>query len=735
MSVSALQTGLNLDLVRDVTAILDQELALRESMGRVLDIILSALPAQAGGIASVSSDGHHMELVAHTGIDKGSLQESDIEGLVYEAEALEKPREISLDGQDCALARVLRVAGCHHALTVPLASRTRPQGCLFVGSTHAFALDERAQDALDALGRVIALGCAYAQLDEQMGHRTRESEALYNVSRAFMSTLDLTHLLNLVVHSAVDTIPTAKNCVLHLLEEETGELHPKAISFMGAVRQDVTGRSRMRIGQGVAGITLETGHVVNVPDVANDPRFIRVGKTRSFASMMVAPLRLGERRIGTLSIDSDRTHAFSASDERWVMTLATQAAVAIENARLVEDLQRSLHDLKATQKQLIQSEKLSAIGQLIAGVAHELNNPLTAVMGYTQLLQMSSTIDEAVRRDLEKIYAQAQRAAKIVQNLLTFARQHKAERQYVDINEMLQRTLELRMYQLRVENIDVVTELDDDTLGTLADPNQLQSVFLNLINNAQDAMTEYRRNGKLKVVTRRAGDNVRIEFADNGPGLTPEAKQHIFEPFFTTKEVGKGTGLGLSICFGIVSKQGGRIWAESEEGQGATFIIELPASEKPSDESIAQQDIEPPVVAAKGKFILVVDDEDDVGVFVRRALMQDGHRVLLARDGNTALDHVAKARERGTLFDLIISDVKMPGLSGPVLYERIRQVEPKLAKRMILTTGDTMSEDTQQFLQESALPYLVKPFEINKLRQLMMRVLASAEPLEVAGRK
>jgi two-component system, NtrC family, sensor kinase len=358
---------------------------------------------------------------------------------------------------------------------------------------------------------------------------------------------------------------------------------------------------------------------------------------------------------------------------------------------------------------------------LIAGVAHELNNPLTAIMGYAQLLQTTEGVGEDVLRDLSKIYMQAQRAARIVQNLLTFARQHKAERQLININEALERTLELRSYQLRVENVEVVTQLAENVPGTIADPNQLQQVFLNLINNAQDAMTEYRGGGHLVVTTEFQEGKIRIKFRDNGPGLSPQAQKHLFEPFFTTKEVGKGTGLGLSICFGIVSQHGGQIWAESEPGQGTTFIVELPVVQAESARAGEKKEDQSP--RAQGKLVLVVEDEEDVAMLLQRILSQDGHRVLLAPDGHVALDHLIEARKQGANFNLIISDIKMPGVNGPALYERVRQEMPDLAKRMVFITGDTMSPSTEAFLQRANLPYLAKPFTVSELRRAMASIL------------
>jgi len=700
---------------QDMASILDQSLA----------IVLDALDGHVGGVYLCAESGEGWHLMAQRNLQDylSDLQRIDRTLPCWGVLCQQRPTAWNVIGAGI-LNDALAAAGIKRALTVPIPANDETRGCLFVDLPASVSLEPADEPFLHAVGRAIGLAVENARLYDQMARRLRESEARYQVSRAVVSTFDLDRLRSLIVHSAVNTISKADNCVLHLLDEKTGELQAMALTFVDKRRSDDTGRSRMRAGRGIAGIALETGMVVNVPDVENDPRFVRSENVRRFASMMVAPIRLGERRIGTLSVDSRVAFAFSPNDERLVMTLASQAAAAIENARLVQDLQQSLQNLKATQAQLIQSEKLSAIGQLIAGVAHELNNPLTAVMGYTQLLQADDSIDEETRHDLGKIYLQAQRAAKIVQNLLTFARQHKAERQFVDINEILQRTLELRTYQLRVDNIEVVTHLADRVLGAMADPNQLQQVFLNLINNAQDAMTEHQKQGKLTIATEAQGGKIRIIFTDTGPGLAPEAQQHLFEPFFTTKEVGKGTGLGLSICFGIISQHGGVITAESELGKGATFIVELPLVENPRQAWRDAEEI--PVPVTKSRLVLVVEDEEDVASFLKRALVQDGHRVLMAKDGETALAHLSKARTRGAHFDLIISDIKMPGLNGPTLYERIAQEDPELTRRMIFTTGDTLNVNTQEFLQRANLPHLAKPFTIDELRRMMVKVLDEA---------
>ena len=622
-----------------------------------------------------------------------------------------------------------RSAGYQRMLALPLSAHHEQIGCLFIATQQDRARQIEEQD-WNTIGRIIGLGYETARSNSRLQEQLHKTETLYAVSQAFSATLDLDELLNQIVRAAVDTITEADNCVLHLLIPETGELRPRALSF-DRIDPQAIGRSQMRIGHGVAGQALENGELVNIGDVANDPRFVRSEGGRRYAAMMVVPLRLKDQPLGTLSADSQRVNAFSEDDERLLTVLANQAAIAIENAQLVADLQRSLQELKQTQAQLVQSEKLSAIGQLIAGVAHELNNPLTAVMGYSQLLQMEPGLAEPIARDISKIYSQSQRASRIVQNLLTFARQTKAQRQYVELNEVMRATLELRGYQLRVENIHLHTDLAEEPLGAMADASQLQQVFLNLINNAQDAMVEYRHGGNLTIRSRRERDRVIIELEDDGPGLSPTVKQHLFEPFFTTKEVGKGTGLGLSICFGIIGQHNGRIMAESEMGQGTTFVIDLPWSAKPKPKAADQAQEQPQ--APRDKHILVVEDEAEIGTLVVRLLKQAGHHVYLAQNGEAAVRLLAE-RDRSTPFDMIISDVKMPGLGAPELYDHICKFEPRLANRVLLITGDTLSPKTQTFLKRTHLPYLAKPFRVDALLRHVAQLLRG-EPSASAIRR
>ncbi len=230
---------------------------------------------------------------------------------------------------------------------------------------------------------------------------------------------------------------------------------------------------------------------------------------------------------------------------------------------------------KRLQQQLNLSSRLAAIGELAAGVAHEINNPLTGILGFSQLLLRKSE-NEETRTDLARIHNEARRIAKIVQNLLTFARRHEPKKEYADVNDILQQTLELRAYELKSSNIEAVLDLAPDLPQIMADFQQLEEVFLNIILNAEQVMVEAHNRGKLSIKTQKIKGNIRISFTDDGPGIAAEYLNKLFDPFFTTRGEKGGTGLGLSICHGIVAEHGGKIYAKSKPGKGATFVVELP---------------------------------------------------------------------------------------------------------------------------------------------------------------
>ncbi|MEI8290779.1 MAG: ATP-binding protein [Verrucomicrobiota bacterium] len=384
------------------------------------------------------------------------------------------------------------------------------------------------------------------------------------------------------------------------------------------------------------------------------------------------------------------------------------------------ELQQTVNTLKTTQAQLVQSEKLSAVGEFVAGVAHELNNPLAAVMGFSELLK-DADVDEKHRRHLDLIFKSATRCKKIVQSLLSFARRHQPERKPVSVNRLLEDVVEIVAYQLRSSNVELVQQLSPRLPLVLADGHQLQQVFLNLINNARQAIEAHQPSGRITITTEVKNRLLRIAIRDSGPGIAPENLTRIFDPFFTTKEVGKGTGLGLSLCYGLIKEHGGNITVSSQPGAGATFTIELPASD---DEGADNESGIPAVPGmgdpneGAGKKILVVDDEEILLCMVRDDLTRHGYTVVTADNGEAALRELHQNQ-----FDGILCDVKMPGLNGRQLFDWIRTARPALSQRLMFMTGDIINDSLQLFLQENRLVCINKPFVLTDLRQNLKRTI------------
>ena len=422
--------------------------------------------------------------------------------------------------------------------------------------------------------------------------------------------------------------------------------------------------------------------------------------------------------------DFSRRVPVRSNDECGKLAIAfNQMTENVQQSRA--QLEKTVETLKGTQEQLIQSEKLSAVGEFVAGVAHELNNPLAVVMGFSEILK-NTDVGEQPKRYLEMIFKSAQRCQKIVQSLLSFARRHAPERKPVSVNKLVEAVLEIVAYPLRTSNIEVVTKLDPKLPVVMADEHQIQQVFLNIVNNARQALEAHQQQsgGRIKITTETCEPNVRVIIQDNGPGISEENLRRIFDPFFTTKEVGKGTGLGLSLCYGMIKEHGGNIKPSSRPGEGATFIIELPIAYDFGDAietlpaSVAGT-IDPREGA--GKNVLVIDDEEAILQMVHDGLARSGYRVDTMADGETALQRLKKQP-----YDVVFCDWKMPGLNGRQVYERLRESNPGLCRRVIFITGDVINEQMQKFLEVEKRPCLAKPFKLAELRDVIKSVLPAA---------
>ncbi len=444
-----------------------------------------------------------------------------------------------------------------------------------------------------------------------------------------------------------------------------------------------------------------------------------VGPVAGWGGRIYIPLiGLRESPLGFLSIDPPEPEGKASPGHlAFVRMMAVVVAATLERNHLFTEFKRERNRLQKTQEQLLHSEKLSAIGQLVSGVAHELNNPLAGVVGFAELVLRSNT-DPKIARDLQRIVNESQRCQHIVQNLLNFARRTKAERRAIDLNEIVENVLDLRSYQLRLDNVKVRTELAPDLPRTAGDYHQIQQVLLNIINNAHQAMQEVASERILALRTGVEEGRIVVRIEDTGPGISSSKLGRVFEPFYTTKVAGKGTGLGLSLSLGIVRDHGGQIRVESVVGKGSTFSVELPVHDV-HDEAPVPKPEAAPEMTRSSRSILVVDDEEVIVDLLNEVLVSAGHRVETARDGKQALRKIL-----AEAYDAVISDLKMPGMDGAGLYDAVCREKPEMACRFVFSTGDLASPMTQEFFRKTGCPYLMKPFDLNVVRDTVERLFS-----------
>ena len=467
----------------------------------------------------------------------------------------------------------------------------------------------------------------------------------------------------------------------------------------------------------------------------------------------------------------------------WIELTASASVLESTGQVRIEALVRDVSDRKKLEDQsrdlyhqLLQAEKMAALGTTVSGVAHELNNPLATILTWSERLT-ERDLDAVTRGGIETILREAERAARIVRNLLTFARKRHTTRTMVDINQVVRETLALRAYEQRVTNISVIDALASGIPQVFADPHQIQQVLLNLVINAEQAMLTANGRGTLMVRTWQDPDHesIVLELNDDGPGVPEDVRTKIFDPFFTTKEVGKGTGLGLTVAYAIVEEHGGRMWLTSDSGAGASFYVELPvaggklkalapgelagagaAGAGGTDEIVPLPDLaaiaEPvrplrpgpragaaasrkpapprtqilaPAPGAgaprlDGPAILIVEDETALAAAMAESFGDAGFLVHRAGDGEEAM-----ARLEGGQYNVIISDLKMPRMDGIQLLGALRERHPEMAGRIMFVTGDVVGTDAERFLAESGCRWLAKPFRLNELLRLAKEVIGN----------
>jgi PAS domain S-box-containing protein len=583
------------------------------------------------------------------------------------------------------------------------------------GSVNEFEFDIRRKDGeirtvsesstavRDAAGNVTAYQgflldvTERRRAEQEIRRRNRELLVLNSIAETLASSLDLTDSIQRTLRQIVELF-SLDAVSLYVFERDALTL--RRVASVGY---------RSEIGRNFPAMTLAPELIQQIRSVRATflsaqglplPPIVReVQRKEGIASGYIVTLWSKEKIVGGLGIGSRTPREFSPADISLLTAVGNQLSSAVERGQLYEETRQAYDNLRRAQEQLLHSEKLAAVGQLISGVAHELNNPLTAILGYSQLLSASGEVGPQAASYSEKLYKQAQRTHRIVQNLLSFARQHKPERVPVGLNHLIEDTLALRDYDLRMSQIRVHLQLAPDLPSASADPHQLQQVFLNLINNAVDAILESGADGELRVRSGVDGKNLFVEFTDSGPGVRDASR--VFDPFYTTKPVGKGTGLGLSICYGIVTEHGGTIQVRNESPRGATFRIEIPVISVPGS---SQLDENPKSASARGARILVVDTNESILETVSALLTAGEHSVSTSRS-------LAEARKlfASNRFDLVIADWQLVSAAQqPAGNGHSNSIG--LGPRIVWTSAALPENSSKNWLIAADSAVLQKPF-------------------------
>jgi signal transduction histidine kinase/CheY-like chemotaxis protein len=525
---------------------------------------------------------------------------------------------------------------------------------------------------------------------------------------------DIDELLNHVLKKAMASTHSRRGTIMLVREDGAG----LEIVAAEGWRPSTTGP--IRLHDSLAGSVIEDGEPLLIEDIDKTEEFGHRGSREEYSSSscLIMPLKAQLATIGSLCLSEKSVGgSFGMRDQQFLTIMLGQIGYAVENARLLHQARRAANSLKEivenqeeklqdAHAQIIQSEKLSALGQLIAGVAHELNNPLTSVVGYTGLvIEAEDKNTEKVGRRLETVLSEANRATRIVQNLLTFSRARKSTKRAVNLNEIAKNILSLREYDLKARGISLSTELDEQLPLTAADSDQIQQVVLNLVNNSAQAMRDDRP--KIIVIgSSREEGWVHLWVEDTGKGIPEEITGRIFEPFFSTKGEQTNTGLGLNISSGIVKEHGGEILVDSKVGRGTRMTVRLPIA------SVLVEEDSPPSTNGKKAYpkvtdrkALVVDDEPPIAELMEEILTDAGFTVESFTNGMDALENLGKFD-----YDLVVTDIRMPHIDGQKLYLRMREDKNRMIGKFIMTSGDVADPQVRLFASTNRIPLLAKPF-------------------------
>jgi signal transduction histidine kinase/ActR/RegA family two-component response regulator len=603
-------------------------------------------------------------------------------------------------------------------LGVPLIVREMIIGTMVIGSFDPEVhFQQKEIDLLYNFAHQAAIAIGNAKLYEDSLAKIKQLTALYEIGKTLSSTLDLDELCRKALELLKDHFGYAA-CGILFLDGKKNELYIKQI--IGREVEE-SKKYRFRVGiDGIVGWVAHTGESYYASDVSKDPRYILGGA--SIKSEATFPLKVRNQVFGVLNIESEELNGFDEEDLKVLSSFATQMSISIENAQLFSDLRQTLQELKQAQDQIVQAEKLRAMGEMASGVAHDFNNVLAVVLGNIQLLlyQMDRLSPEEIREGLKVIERSSKDGAETVRRIQEFTGVRR-DKEFISLslNEIIAEVVNITQPRWKGQTqqkgiqIELGTQLGDIPL-IIGSPSELREVLTNIIFNAVDAMP---KGGKLTIATQpQTEDWVEVRMTDTGIGMTEEVKKRIFDPFFTTKGV-KNSGLGMSVSYGIIKRHGGEILIESEPGRGTTFIIHLPTGYG-EVESVAREVA--PIKESRQARILVIDDEDSVRDILSRMLKTKGHQVAVASNGEEGIE-----RFKSEPFDIVFTDLGMPRLSGWEVGKAIKEINPKVPIAMI--TGWGVELDREK-MSESGIDLIVsKPFNFDQVIHLVSEAMELKE--------
>lgn len=674
--------------------------------------VLYRLDAETGDLVAVAFsgdvgpiEGERLVIPHGTGLVGLALRERR---LVVTPDTLSDPRVTHSPENRARIEQ----ASYRATLAVPLTAKEGVIGALAVGdrSGRVFTADE--MRLAQAFADQAATAIQNAQLFRDSSTRQARLEALLEVGRQ-ISRLQPVESVFRTIAVECGRLLGADGVGFRLLEGD--EL---VVSATWGAAAEVMLVSRLKIGQSLSGIVAQTGEPLLVVDPTRDPRLIpahRESLSRlGLRAILILPLKIGDRVTGTLSIHSRQQRGFSQEDLAIATTFASQAAVALENGRLYGELNSALKEVEASQRQIVQTERLRALGEMAGGVAHDFNNTLTVVLARTHLL-LNEVQDPEIQRKLQVIEKAALDGAQTVRRIREFTRTQPARPfTSVDLNRVVEEVVEITRSRWKDEaqaaNVPYDVLIEPGSLPpVLGDAAELREALTNIVFNALDAMPG---GGRITFRTGVEGDRVYCVVSDTGVGMTDEVRRRLFEPFFTTKG-DRGTGLGLSVVFGIVRRHGGEIEVESQVGAGSTFTIRLPAGQEVREISEANPSVQPHRAAT----ILIIDDDEEVREVLGDLLVGQGHTVVARPDGESGL---ACLEEKP--FDLVITDLAMPGLSGWQVASLVRLRNSGIPVAVLTGFSDGM--DVNDARARGADFLVAKPFKLEDITTVVAQALA-----------